>query len=270
MFNIIRSSVSEFIIKLNSRYIIIAVSLIIILWYMGFSLVAPIKKLNQFNRAGTEHQQEISETYYRLYEHPEFFNLNKNIVFRESRLIMSKSDSIGLVVNLPDSIMAVEIKGITLHTAKIISYKVGRLFRALESQTYMALFSSPARIIHDNATIAKEPIIMKKAPKDTIEAAKSLVLPDTLQKKPAYVVLTLNSGFRLLIEEEKPDSFRALKTKIAFRASNQLKQAGERFLYIFRFQIPPYKPVIRIQIARDDVVSIYRALPENALATIKI
>jgi hypothetical protein len=270
LFKIIRSSLPDFISKLNTGNIIIVVFLIIILFYLGFSLVAPIRKLNQLNGAGTDPQQEIPAAYSRLYEHPEFFSMNKNKAFRESRLIMSESDSIGLAVNLPDSTISVEIKGIILHAAKIESYKVGRLFRALENQTYLNLFSSPLRIELHNATIAKEPVIIKKAPKDTIEAAKALVLPDTMQKKPAFIVFTLNNGFRLFIEQEKTGSFKAAKKRILFRAGNQLKQAGENFLYMLRFQIPPYNPVIRIHIARDDAVAIYRALPENALVTIKI
>jgi len=270
IFNIIRSSLSEFIVKLNSRHIIIGLFLIIVLCYLGFSLVAPIKMTNQLNRLGTDSQQEIPDAYSQLNEHPEFFIMNKNKAFRESRLIMTKSDSIGLLVNLPDSIIAVEIKGITLHTAKIKSYKVGRLFRALETQAYMNLFSSPLRIELHNATILKEPVIIKKAPKDTIEAERLLVLPDTLQKKPAYIVFTLNNGFRLFIEQDKAGSFKTFKTKIAFRAGNQLKQAGESFLYMLRFRIPPYNPAVRIHVARDDAAAIYRALPENALVTIKI
>ncbi len=270
LFEIIRSSLSDLILKLNARNIIIVVFLIIILFYLGFSFFAPGKKLNQLNSAGAELRQEIPEADSRLYEHSEFFSLNKNKAFRDSRLIMSKSDSIGLVVNLPDSTVSVEIKGIILHSASIKKYRAGRFFAALEGRTYINLFSSPLKIKLHEATIAKEPVIIKKAPRDTIEAAKSLVLPDTLQKKPAYIVFTLNNGFRLFIEQDKTGSFKAVKTKILFRSGNQLKQAGENFLYMLRFKIPPYNPVIRIHIARDDAVAIYRALPENALVTIKI
>jgi hypothetical protein len=270
LFSIIQSSISNFFVRLNPGHVIIAVFLIIILCYMGFSLVAPIKKINQLNRMGADSQQEIPDVYSRINEHPEFFDLTKNKVFLESRLIMTESDSIGLVVNIPDSIIAVEIKGITLHTAKIENFRVERFFRALENQTYMNLFSSPSRIEMYDATIPKEPVIIKKAPKDTAEASKSLVLPDTLQKKPTYIVFTLNNGFRLFIEQVEEGSFKAAETRIFFRAGNQLKQAGENFFYMLRFQIPPYNPAIRIHIARDDAITIYRALPENALVTIKI
>jgi len=270
LFKIIRSSLSDFILKLNSRNIIIVVFLIIIVLYLGFSIVAPIKKLNQLNRVGTDCQQEIPEAYTWLNEQPEFFSMNKNKTFLESRLIMSKSDSIGLAVNIPDSIIAIEIKGIILHSARIEKYRVGRFFIGLEGQVYINLFSSPLRIKQYDATIAKEPVIIKKAPKDTIEAAKSLVFPDTLQKEPTYIIFVLNNGFRLFIEQEKAGSFKAAKTRVLFRAGNQLKQACENFLYMLRFQIPPYNPAIRIYVAREDAVAIYRALPESALVTIKI
>ncbi len=270
IFDIVRNSLSGFIIKISRRQIIIAVLSVIILCYFGFSIIAPARKINQLNRLEAGNRQNAPYAYPRIIEHPEFFDLNKNKAFRESRLMMAKSDSIGLSVNLQDSIVALEIKGIPLHQVKISRYKASRLFRAIDNRTYMTLFSSPLRVELQNATIKKEPVIYKQAPKDTIEAEKSLFLPDTTKENQAYISLTLNHGFRLFIEQENARSLRAVRAKIAFRAWNCLKQAWVNLHHMLRFKIPPYSPVIKISIPGNDDETIYHALPENAMVSIKI
>jgi len=270
LFNIIRNSLSGSIIKMNLRHVIIALFSIIILCYLVFSLIAPIKKIDKLNLLGKDSPQNTPAEYSRIAEHPEFFDLSKNVAFRESRLMMSKSDSIGLLVNLQDSTIALEIKGITLHPVKISRYKVSRLFRAIENQSYISLFSSPLRVELQKATIKKEPVFYKQAPKDTIEAAKSLVLPDTTKENQVYISLTLNYGVRLFIEQERARSLKAIRAKIAFRVWNCLKQAWVNIHHMFRLKIPPYSPVIKISIPGNDAETIYHALPENAMVSIKI
>lgn len=240
------------------------------LLYLFAVLTAPVKKINQINRAfnDTITPDKLDKAYPDP-DHPDLFNLYKEKIFLESRLEMAKTGLIGLNVNLDDSVLNIEIGGINLHQTFISKYKVCKIFKSIDNKAYLGLFSKPFTTNYNWDTFDKEPIVVKKAPKDTIEAARQATVPDSVRTGPAYVTMNLDHNIQLCIYQEK-GSIWALLYRFFFTSGMRFRRAGEIIRGAVTLKIPEYRPVIKIYVPKDDLVTIYRALATDAKVVIKL
>ena len=251
--------------------ILIGVLIVFTILYLFASFAAPVKKIKQINSAFNDTiTPDLLDKTYPDPDNPDLFNLYKEKIFLESRLAMAKTGSIGLVVNLQDSILNIEIGGISLHSTEITRYRVGKTFTAISNKAFIGLFSRPLTTVRNTGTFVKEPIVVKKAPKDTIEAARQATVPDSLKTGPAYVAMTLDQNIRLSLYQENNGSLWALLYRFVFKSGRRFMQAGETVRGAVTFKIPDYRPEIRVYIPKDDLVTIYRALSDEARVIIKI
>ena len=250
--------------------IFIGVLIAFTLLYLLASFAAPVKKVNQINRAfnDTITPDKLDKSYPNP-ENPDLFNLYKEKIFLESRLEMAKTGSIGLVVNLKDSVLNIEISGINLRLTDISKYRVNKTFKTINNKAYLGLFSKPFTTNYNWDTFDKEPIVVKKAPKDTIEAARQASVPDSVRTGPAYVTMKLDYNIQLCLYQEKA-SIWALIYRFFFTSGRRFRQAGQIIRGAVTFKIPEYKPVIKIYVPKDDLVTIYRALAVDTKVVIKI
>jgi hypothetical protein len=250
--------------------ILIGILTAVTLIYLFAIFAAPVKKINQINRAfnDTIRPDKLDKAYPNP-DNPDLFSLYKEKVFLESRLEMARTGLIGLAVNLEDSILNIEINGITLRQTDISKYKVSRTFRAINNKAFLGLFSKPFTTKYNWDTFDKEPIVVKKAPKDTIEAARQATVPDSVKTGPAYVTMLLDYNIQLCLYQEK-GSVWAHIYRFIFTSGRRFKRAGEVIWGAITFKIPEYKPEIRVYIPKDDLVTIYRALAVDTRVAIKI
>jgi hypothetical protein len=250
--------------------ILIGVLIAFTILYLFAIFAAPVKKINQINRAfnDTITPDKLDKAYPNP-ENQDLFNLYKEKIFLVSRLEMAKTGSIGLAVNLKDSILNIEIGGINLRQTEISKYKVSRTFKAIDNKAFLGLFSKPFTAKYNWDTFDKEPIVVKKAPKDTIEAARQATVPDSVKTGPAYVTMFLDYNIQLSLYQEK-GSIWALIYRFFFTSGRRFRRAGEAIWGALTFKIPEYKPEIRVYIPKDDLVTIYRALAVNTRVVIKI
>ena len=254
--------IRQFLRFLKNRRIIIVVSVFFILFAVIFtiwSVSIPLKQIHTFN---TEYGQHEGQS---CYDHPSLHNTIREIACYEACNQLAKSDSIGLVINLADSLVLLSLKGVIIHSCKIRSISNDGFFNALDICAYKNLFSVPLEINNQKATIEKEPIIIKKAPKSEAEASNAPYYPDTLKnKRIADIELSINAGFKIFIHDGSEG---------CEKANENISTPGEIWRNLKRFLIlkrPEYQPAIHICIEKRDAVSIYRALPAKALMVIKI
>ncbi len=141
---------------------------------------------------------------------------------------------------------------------------------SIDNKSYLGLFSKPFTTVDNSGTFVKEPIVVKKAPKDTIEAARQATVPDSVKTGPAYVAMTLDYNIRLSLYQENTGSIWALIYRFIFKSGRRFRQAGETIWGPLTFKVPEYRPEIRVFIPKDDLVTIYRALPVDTHVVIKI
>jgi hypothetical protein len=258
-------------LRKTSWLVLIGVLIVFSILYLFAGFAAPVKKIHQLNRAFNDTiTPDLLDKAYPDPDNPDLFKLYKEKIFLESRLGMARTNSIGLVVNLKDSILNIEIDGINLRSCKISKYRVSRTLLSIDNKAYLGLFSKPFTTVRNLGTFVKEPIVVKKAPKDTIQAARQASVPDSVKTGPAYVAMTLDYNIRLSLYQENNGSVWALVYRFFFKSGRRFRQAGETLWGGLTFKIPEFRPEIRVFIPKDDLVTIYRALPVDNRVVIKI
>lgn len=253
----------SFMWYLKNRLLIISISAVFILAatiFTVWSVSAPLKKVESFNTLyGTIKDGKP------CYDHPALVNTIKETTYLNAYNTMAKNDSIGLIVNLNDSILSLVLKGVIIHSAQIMSCSTDGFFKALDICTYQNLFAVPIEIKSQDASIEKEPVVIKKAPKSEAEATVAPYFPDTLKnKRIADIELKIAVGFNIYIHDGSDG---------CVKANENVSTPGETWRNIKRllvFKKPEYEPSIHICLQKNDALSIYRALPAKALVIIKI
>jgi len=132
------------------------------------------------------------------------------------------------------------------------------------------LFSQPIHVHSQYATIVKEPVVLRNAPKDTLEAALSAWQPDTLIQKPAFLILSMDYGIHLIFEQEDNPTLKDKWNKCNFYASLRIRSSGQTVSKFVRLKKQDYHPVLAIRMPVDDLREIYRVLPNNTFIVITI
>lgn len=200
---------------------------------------------------------------------PVLDSLRKEKAFLLSRIEAARSDSIVLVLNLPDRIAQLELKGVTLYKVRIPEMHISRFFNSLCPEARNRIFSTPWKITRDEATIPKIPVMVKIAPRDTSEYTPDIA-PDTTNRDPVHFALETNFGFTFCFYEIIPDSLPGKAKYHAFMFRQKWNTALAALSKLAMLKPPDYKPRIQIRIPRRDAKIIYRAIPKEALVIVRM
>ncbi len=250
------------------RYLISFWILVLVLAgvYAFFSFNAPAKKLAQWRIENTPDQDPEIENK-RIANDQALKDLTHYKIFLQNRLQMAKSDSINLIVNLRDSIVSIELKGVTLHAAKIESYDLPAFFSAIDINTLNKVFSKPSQIVSQESNVDKKPLTVKKAPKSPDEVPSDVALPDTSLNIPVFVKLDIDSLFTFTFKPVFSGQEHYKKTMRKAKWTERLRIMKNNWNSILIGKTPEYIPNVEIYLSSPDIVGIYRALPTQAQMT---
>jgi len=198
-----------------------------------------------------------------------YFSLYKEKNWLETRLQIAKTDSISFSVNLKDSLLHLELKGVILKTSKIQNLKADPIFEHLSPGAYHHFFGEQATGESTLATIAKVPLVVKKAPKDSTEYANQQHVADSVKTEPVHWLLTLDNDIVLKIEGTDSYSGSDWWGGKKFWWRQDFAQLKEDLSRTIHFKVPDYKPEIRLVVSEADAKAIYRALPQKPLVCIR-
>lgn len=247
--------------------VLIYTAILILTVYLISIGIAPLHKIGEIKKM-VEADTVFVQQYDSLNDHPEIVPLIRKQVYTGALLKLSEMDSIQLIVNLHDSLVCLSINGVQIHKTPIQSIKNDKLLRMLPNREYLKLFSSPIHINGQNSTIVKEPIVVRQAPKDTIEASLNAYKPDTMIQNPAFLSLQLEHGFKLIFEQDIDSDPSAKKARRKFRFKLWLDKSIQSIANFVSLKKQEYVPTLILQIPLDDLRAIYRALPANAFVVI--
>jgi hypothetical protein len=242
---------------------IICLSFIIvfIICYSIMMLLGPGRKLAAIKSEYGFVQDKKNKTDERIISDSAYLALLKERSFLQSRIAMAATDSIYLAISFPDSVISLEISGVTVHTTKILKSKSSRILKRNEFEI-LSMLARPFTITNNYASIKKEPLMIKMAPKDTSEFQPDII-PDTADFEPVNFILQTDIGTRIIVYQEEKirygDGIRLFMFDLWFRIKDTLRSIKSVML----FRIPEYHPSIRLRIHRSDAKIIYRALPEH-------
>jgi hypothetical protein len=186
---------------------------------------------------------------------PEIREMKKEMYWLEQQLLLAKSDSINVGINLADSIVQVQLKGTVLFQSKMLkSYPPGFL-HSLDPGAYLN-FGRVASISNEKASIVKKPIKRVAAPGS--EAAKSGIKQDTVIDSRLQWEFYAGNHVQVVIsgvEMEADSTFRvrAARDIMTYRARGFFREVFPKH----------YAPTLFIWLNDKDAKAIYRAHPEN-------
>jgi hypothetical protein len=166
-----------------------------------------------------------------------------------NRIELAQDDSIGLTINLQDSVVTLDLKGIELRTCPVYTYRLSpSLSNMKQHSKFQSFYTSILTLERQQATIPKAPVILRE-----IEVGKP-VLEDLSFLNRAFdsteVVLDLTFNQALHIRFQEPHIYWP-----EFHSAGLPVQ--KHYLKFFAYWI-------EIQLAAHDLRAIYRALPKEA------
>jgi hypothetical protein len=245
------------------RVILFIVIGLAILFYLTVTVSAPLRKAKKLNEIASADSVFMKKSK-AIAKYSELLPLVKEKANKESQIILAQQDSIGLIINFKNSTASLMLKGVEIQASKIVDFKRDEIFDNIDAPAFRKIFSRPLHNIHSYSTFVKEPIIIKKAPKDTIEAMKLLTLPVLPPIEPAYVSYDLDFGFKLIMIQDSIRTPEEILLEKQFKKDLHKQIYGDIFSNFSDFKNPKYTPTVILKLSGKDVRSIYRALPVKA------
>jgi hypothetical protein len=240
-----------------------------LVYYSIMSAMSPSRKLDEIkNRFGVQEDTENSfdESFF---SDSAYINLLKEKAFLQARISMASTDSVYMTLNVADSTANLEISGVTVHSAKMNDIKISRILKSGNEYEIFAMLATPMTIVRDFATIRKEPLMIKMAPKDTSEF-KPDVIPDTSDYEPVNYILEMDNGIRIFVYQDTDTIGRDKSRLFFFDLTARLRNVWSSLKSVALFRIPEYHPFIRIRLPKADAKILYRAVPRHGQTTVYI
>lgn len=182
--------------------------------------------------------------------------------FLQARTTMAETDSIYLSMNLLDSTVTLEISGVAVARTKLTRLSFSKILHDRNNYVISSLFSKPFTVERNFASIPKEPLMIKMAPKDTSEF-KPDIIPDTADYEPVNYIMEIDNGTVIYVYQEEKLNPGDGKALFFFDLRYRLRNTWNTMKSVFTFKVPEYRPYIKIRLPRSDSKIIYRALPEH-------
>jgi hypothetical protein len=231
--------------------------------YTIFYVTSIHGKIREWNAVAEDIRDSVAYT-------AEEWELIRLKTFLDARLAMSASDSIGLTINIKDSTVQLEMKGVVLRQVVFDRVEMSRFFRSFHPVAYAHHFSKPFTIGEIEGSIVKEPVTVRKVPKDTIEAAQTRIEIDSLGVE--FVEWHLILGGAVMVSIVQSDQFdaRLPMSTLMYRIRRHLKTLNETNRDVLRLRKPVLYPEITIFIPANEAKSFYRALPPKGQVALKL
>lgn len=192
----------------------------------------------------------------------EIRTLIKEKLWLETQLALSKEDSMSLGINLRDSILQVQMKGLPLIQSKILYIRPEGYLSEIDAPYYSKLFGKPVDILNGISNLTKKPIRKMKV----IEGSEAIpVKSDSVITKRFYWEFITDNNLRIVINGCEPTSDTIFKKPpfttdmVKFRLRSKSKDLNEQ----------KYYPVLFLWMSDKEAKAIYRALPAKTKLAIR-
>jgi hypothetical protein len=194
----------------------------------------------------------------------------RDLAFINAQLQMARSDSAGFVIDIPDSLVSVQIKGVNVYSTRIKAYQLDFILQNAGVQAYQHLYAKPLNIRSEQSNIEKEPILHVIAPEDTASARVApKQQPDTTLAIVVKVDYLLDHNIDLTLKGyEKPSFSRWMTDQFQF-VGERIMLTRNMFSNVFSDQAPDYKYKLHIEVGNSDARVINHALQSDAWVCIR-
>jgi hypothetical protein len=255
--------------KKTTLLVVISIIIAFLVYYASMSMMGPAQTMAGLKaRYGVQPPEEnpLAEGFF---TDSAYVGMMKQKAFLQARIAMAETDSVSLSLNLSDSTAILEINGVMVHTAKMREIQMSKILRSGDVNLITSMLSTPGSIVRDFATIKKEPLMIKMAPKDTSEF-KPDIIPDTSDYEPVGYILELERGLRLFVYQVEQDTAPDRRKLKMFDLKDRMRTTWSSMKKVAVFKVPEYQPYIKIRLTRADAKIIYRAIPRKGQVAVYI
>lgn len=247
-------------------WLIIAGSLIMlfIVYYLWMAVSAVNRTVNEFDNAYFASLEQKEGDTINLCAIPGYIDMIRDKAFLGSQVKLAESDSIGLLINVRDSVIQLLIKGLPVRTVAIDEYDISPFFERANQEAIYSMLSTPLTITGMQATFMKDPVSVKIAPKDTSQTVES-VKPDTTDFEAVFFTLETDRNIRFFFEQQEDTVGADRRARFKFDLKDRSRSATATMKSVVRLKTPPYVPYIKIWIPKAEAKIIYRAIPREGL-----
>jgi len=249
----------------DRKYWLITLFIIIltlIMYYVVMTMLAPSKKMKSLKDEYGFKQDEKNKINDTIFKDSTYLALYRETSFLKARTAMAETDSICLAMNLADSGVTLEISGVAVARTKLIRFTSSKMFHDRNAYFISSMLSRPFTIQRNIASIPKEPLMIKMAPKDTSEYEPDIT-PDTADYEPVNYIMEMDNGTVVYVYQEEKLNLGDGLHRFFFDLRYRIHDAWRTMKSVFTFRIPDYHPFIKVRLPRADAKIIFRALPEH-------
>ena len=250
----------------RKKWLIIAASLlaVFIIYYLVMSVLAVSRAVNEFDDAYFALLEQKEGDTIDLCAIPGYIDMIRNKAFLNSQVKLAESDSVGLLINVRDSVIQLLIKGLPVRTVKIDEYDISPFFHSANQEAIYKMLSTPLTITGMQATFMKDPVSVKIAPRDTSQVVES-EKPDTTDFEAVFFTLDTDRNIRFFFEQQEDTIGADRRARFVFDLKDRMRNASVTMRAVARMKIPPYVPYIKIWLPKAEANIIYRAIPREGM-----
>lgn len=241
-----------------------AVLALFVVYYLVMSVSAVNRSVNEFDNAYFASLEQKEGDTINLCAIPGYIDMIRDKAFLSSQVKMAESDSIGLLINVRDSVIQLLIKGLPVRTVAIDEYDVSPFFHRANQEAIYSMLSTPLNITGMQATFLKDPVSVKIAPKDTSEVVVS-EKPDTTDFEAVFFTLETDRNIRFFFEQQEDTVGADRRARFFFDLKDRTRMASGTMKSVVRLKTPPYVPYIKIWVPKAEAKIIYRAIPREGM-----
>jgi hypothetical protein len=253
-------------------YIIIGIILLAaVIYYISCSVAAVNHAVSAFDKAYfASHPQKESDTIDAC-AIPGYVEKLRKRAYLNAQDKMAASDSVGVCLNMRDSIVSLKIKGVEVRRIKIRACVISPFFKRANQEALYSSLSAPLVVTNIEATLAKDPLKVKVAPKDTTEFLASVQeKPDTNDFEAVFYKLQTDKNFQLIVAQAEDTVKTDRKAHFYFDFNDRLDHAKADMKAITSLKTPDYTPFIKIWVPKADAKIIFYAIPTRGMITLTL
>lgn len=248
----------------NFKWLIVTGGIILaaIIFYLVMSVTAVNNTVRVFNETYfASLEQDAGDTINQC-SIPGYIDMLRRKAYLSSQVKMAESDSIGLLINMRDSLIQLLIKGVAIRTVRIENFEISPFFQRANQEAIYDMLSMPLVITGMQATFPKEPLKIKIAPKDTLQAVTD-AKPDTTDFEAVFFTLETNHNIRFFFEQQEDTIAADRRALFFFDLKDRYRNAKTTMKSVGSFRVPQYLPYIKIWIPKAEAKIVYRAIPRE-------
>ena len=244
--------------------------LAVVIYYISRSVAAVNNTVKSFDSAYFASRAQKESDTIDACAIPGYVDKLRKRAYLNAQTKMAASDSVGVCLNMRDSVILLKIKGVEVRRMKIRASVISPFFKRANQEALYSALSTPLVVTSMDATLRKDPLKVKVAPKDTLEYLATVDKPDTTDFEAVFFKLETDKNIQLFFAQAEDTIKTDRRAHFYFDLNDRLDHAKADLKAISSFKTPDYTPFIKIWVPKADAKIIFYAIPRDGMISLTL